>query len=194
MDNILTTEPLYLAPISAYKIYANTENTYFDITQQYQKKSLKNRTYILAANGALRLSIPLIHQGIEHRKYADIKISYAEKWQKDHWNSIISAYRRSPFFEFYEDDLKQFYQSEYEYLYQLNIALHNWINQKIDLKKLEIKKQSEQKYQSIIIDKEQTCEPYLQVFSDRFEFQNNLSIIDLLFNLGSKASKNYLLS
>lgn len=191
VEPLKVLEPYYFAPISFYLNLLSDENVILSTSSNYTKKTLKNRTYILGANGTLRLSIPLLHQGNERKKYNEIKISYAEKWQKDHWNSIISAYRRSPFFEFYEDELAQFYNQQYEYLSEYNLELNQWILKKIQLN------------QTINVDDSKTelsqmkhfdIKPYLQVFSDRFEFQSNLSILDVLFNMGGSATKSYLLS
>jgi hypothetical protein len=192
-EKTILLEPLYFAPISYYVLIAKQENIAFDISQNYQKKTFKNRTYILGANGVLRLSIPLQHQHNERNKYQNIKISYAEKWQKDHWNSIISAYRRSPFFEYYEDELKVFYETEYEFLYQWNIATYNWISEKIKLNKIDFINNNANNYISDLSKiTDINLQTYIQVFSDRFEFQNNLSILDLLFNVGGKEVFNYL--
>lgn len=190
MNSTIISEPLYLAPISVYKNYVNAQHILFDTSKLYQKKTLKNRTYILGANGILRLSIPIIHENNEKQQFKNIKISYAEKWQKDHWNSIISAYRRSPFFEYYEDEIKIFYNNKYEFLYEFNLELHQWLVQKIGITLSSELKDTNKVIHYDNID--MVCKTYLQVFSDRFPFQNNLSIIDLLFNLGGKSTKMYL--
>lgn len=188
----MTVEPLYLAPISVYQFYLKNKEVQFYACGKYEKKSLKNRTYILGANGKLRLSIPIKQKNIEKKLYKDIEISYAEKWQKDHWNSIISAYRRSPFFEYYEDEIKHFYTNNYQYLSEYNILLSNWIMEKMGVPTIELKDDRIENL-NCITNYNDVGESYLQVFSDRFPFQNNLSIIDLLFNMGKKATLQYLL-
>ena len=125
-----------------------------------------------------------------------MKIDYSGKWQQEHWRAIVSAYRTSPFFEYYEDDIIPILEKKENFLLDLNLKTIEFINQKLNLD-LEIKQT--ESYQ--IFDKEfdfrnqfsakkpaqYELTEYAQVFDDKFEFVSDLSILDLLFSEGPSA-------
>lgn len=174
----------YLPSIGYFQQMLANDNVILHLADNYIRKSLRNRTYILGANGKLILSIPTTKLGDESRLFENIELSYAENWQKQHWKSIESAYRRSPYFEFYEDYFVGLYKEQkHKYLWEFNHELILLI-----LKLLKVNK-------TVLLEKEQvinraneynlikSCE-YQQVFVNKIPFVENLSIIDLIFNKG----------
>ena len=185
----------------------NADSICIDLHEHYQKQSYRNRTKILSANGELSLSIP-IKNWEEHAPVKDIEISYAEDWQKQHWRSITSAYKNSPYFDFLEDELISFYDREYKFLHEYNAEQIKWIIKAFRLKK-EITYSNEYIESNTLLDlreeihpkkeikeahlKELLEKPYYQTFSDKMGFVPNLSVLDLIFNEGIKCVNNYVL-
>lgn len=193
---------LYLAPIAYYKALLTSEALLLEQYNHYEKKSYQNRCEILAANGQIALSVPVEKTKHPKTPFNEVKIAYHTDWQKQHLKAIISAYQNSPFCEYYIDDLRTFYEQKYEYLLEFNCALQDKILELLD-EKIETsltaafyqdndvndlrfafhpKKKDPEKYK-----------PYIQVFSEKLGFHPNLSILDLLFNLGPE-SEMYLRS
>lgn len=200
-------ESQYAGSILYFAVLRKASEIWIEQHENFRKGSFRNRCIILGPNGTLRLSIPLQSGKDQNKPFEKVKIAYTEPWQKIHWESLGSCYRSSPFFEYYETQLFDFYHKEFESLLDFNQQLFNKIN--IFLKKeiplnYTIEYQSKDKfngadYRNLIHPKnphslgEHLIEfpSYIQVFGDRFEFKPNLSIFDLLFNLGPKAG-NYL--
>jgi hypothetical protein len=186
----------YLGPISYFKLISENSEILIDSKENFIKQSYRNRCYIYGANGSLSLSIPL-QKRKNHTPIENIKISYDESWQKMHWRSIESAYRTSPFFEFYEDDLKPFFESkEHTKLLKFNADIQSII---LNLIKINTKIGFTQKYENVNPDWRQLIHPkdlkyqnsfqfpkYIQVFEEKYGFIPNLSILDVLFNLGPR--------
>lgn len=193
----------YMAPI-AYFYYINKHKSIIeDVNENFIKQTYRNRFYILSPNGIQNLTIPLIK--VRRKKpFKDVKIAYDENWQKIHWKSIESAYRSSPYFEFYEDDFQPLFNKKFDFLIDLNTELQSKI---LEFMGLSIEVERSTKYcepSEQTIDYRSTLTPkieiqdlnfpsYLQVFNDRLPFAKNLSIIDLLFNEGPN-SLNYIKS
>jgi hypothetical protein len=178
----------------------NADFVCIDLHEHFQKQSYRNRTKILAANGELSLTIP-VKKWADHAAVKDIEISYAEDWQKQHWRSITSAYKNSPYFDFLEDELRTFYESEYKFLHEYNAEQLKWILKAFRLKKnivysdnyiedssgLDLREEIHPKKE--IGDKklkELLEKPYYQTFSEKMGFVPNLSVLDLIFNEGIK--------
>lgn len=149
---------------------------------------------ILGPNGAQKLVIPTIKTG-DRRKMKDVQISYAERWQKDHWKSLEAAYRASPYFEFYEDQLRAFYSESWPSLFEFNLAFHRRI---LGLLGVPTAFELTSSYRAEVDNDRRAhafAQPtegdelpaYMQVFSDRHPFIGNLSVLDLVFNLGPRA-------
>lgn len=182
----------YLPNIAYFQELISNPSIEFHLNDQYHRQSYRNRTEIVGPNGKMILSIPTQKLDPGHRKFENIRISYSEPWLKQHWKSFESAYRRSAYFEFYEDKLSSMYQKpSFEYLWQFNFELIKRL-----LKVLKIEKE-------IILNNEQEIEyesykqlnfkrEYNQVFNNKMPFIENLSIIDVLFNMGPNA-KEYII-
>jgi len=193
--------PSYFPNIAHFMAIVNAEEVTFEVDDNFQKQTYRNRTYIYAANGKLLLNIPVIHTQKNRQKYRDVKIANRDKWQSLHWKSLESAYRTSPFFEFYEDDLKSLFSKEADNLLDFNLECFNVICDclQLDLKTSKtisfIKEVEDNRdYRHLVNAKKKQSlklESYTQVFSNKHGFISNLSILDLLFNEGPNAL-NYL--
>ena len=162
----------------------------------YQKQTYRNRCTIYGANGRLNLTIPIQHtKAKQHQKDGEVKIMWEQDWQKQHWKSLESAYRSSPFFEFYEDELQEvFFQRPKSLMkYNLNLlqCLMEWLGLDIDLEFADEYKPFNEEENQLIQAKKETVvalPPYTQVFENKHGFLSNLSVLDLIFNHGPESS------
>ncbi len=191
MSNSILLPTAYLAPISYYALLIQYKNCSIEYHEHFIRQSIRNRCKIYGSNGTLLLTIPKQRKKSSKTLITDIQISYEEKWQREHWNTIKSAYNSSPFFEFYKDKIKPFFTEKEPYLVNLNNKLQHTI-----LNILQANRPTySNKYEHIgdFIDM-RSCKfntadikKYDQVFMEKNGFIPNLSIIDLLFNLGPES-------
>jgi hypothetical protein len=168
----------------------------FEMEDNFQKQTNRNRMYIYSPNGIQLLNVPVKHSIDKHQKYKDVRIENDFDWQKNHFKSLEAAYRTSPFFEYFEDDFRPLFEKKQEFLMDLNLELFELINSSLGIK-IEAKKNTEYfhdvteyiDFRSLVNGKKDTTqiEEYTQVFDDKHGFLNNLSILDLLFNEGRYA-------
>lgn len=194
----------YLAPIQYYSKFLLADRVFIEQNENYVKQSYRNRCSILSANGAIPLSIPVEHSSSDKIQIKDIRIAEHGNWQHMHWNAIISAYNSTPFFEYYQDDFHPFYHKKYKFLFDFNEELQYLILELLNIELPEINcttqyksefNENELDMRNIVhpkkdwkmLDAEFTSIPYYQVFGQRFGFIENLSIIDLLFNMGPES-------
>lgn len=203
LNVILTTA--YFPPIQYFSGIINSENIYIETNENYSRQSYRNRCNILTCNGILSLSIPIIRQKDESNNICNIKIDYSTNWQRLHVNAITSAYGKSPFFSYYSDILLQAIEQKTVLLTDFNLNIINIILNLFKERKKILKTESFIKtYPKEILDLRYVIHPkisvckeavidkkYIQTFCDRFEFIQNLSILDLIFNIGPD-SVNYL--
>ena len=183
---------MYLAPVEQYvRLYA-AKRMLVDLDAPFVKQTFRNRALIAAENGALPLTIPVVHNGGVKQAMRDVRISDHGNWRRMHWNAIVSAYKKSPFFDYYADDFRPFYEKRYEFLADFNMQLHHTVCELLGLERevvaldsvdatadaLDCRPLAEP---STVVAAQQ---PYYQVFEQRNGFLPNLSIADLLFNMG----------
>ena len=182
----------YLPNVHYLSQVINCDTIVIEKHENFVKQTYRNRCDIATASGKLSLSIPLIKQ-TDKELISDKKISYAEDWQKQHWRTIVSAYKNSPYFEFFEDEFKPFYENQFEFLLDYNTQLLQTI-----LHILRVKKQIEFT-QTFELNPPQAIDlrnlsdiekihvevkSYYQVFADKIGFTPNVSCLDALFNIG----------
>ena len=188
--------PTYFSPISQYKTIVNSGEVLFEIEDNYQKQTYRNRCYIFGPNGKQLLNIPVKHTSTSSKKKTkDTLVDNSVSWQSQHLKSIQIAYRNSPFFEFYEDDLLPILTKEYKYLLDVNIDTYLFItdalqsNQQYN-KTTEYVVSTADDYRFLVNAKQEhnyQFDRYIQMFDDKFGFLKNLSILDLLFMEGPNA-------
>ena len=187
-------EPTYFPPISHWN-YITSNNLLWSVKSNYNKQTLTNRTYIDSSNGELMLSVPIKHSGKnEPRNFSDIKIDKSFDWKKIHYKSIKISYQSSPFFEFYEDELYNFFSCDYENLTDLNLKsikmVCGWLN--IKMPSLVKKNQNDFIDISYLSNTKRTKylsqKKYNQTFEINNGFISDLSILDLVFNCGPSSA------
>ena len=186
--------PNYLPNIHQFTQIIKANNILFEVSDNYQKQTFRNRTYIYGANGKLGLFIPVIHTHKYRELFKDVKISYDSNWMDLHLKSLQSAYRSSPYFEYFEDDFIKLYSEKEKFLADFNIKCIRLISSLLDLD-LDYKISGEyvEKTNDIIDlrdlsnarkEKKIDTPKYIQVFESKHGYINNLSILDLLFSEG----------
>lgn len=196
--------PTYFPNILTFATVLQKE-VIWEVADNYQKQTYRNRCYICTDQGKHLLSIPIKHVGGEEgrQKYNDVKLDNSYPWQRQHWRTLETAYRTSPYFEFYEDDLAPLFEKENEFLLDFNLKTIETIS---DCLQLEISTEKTSTYEKTLVDLNDVRflvnakkkinfkqKEYTQVFSDRHDFVENTSILDLLFNEGPN-SVSYLKS
>jgi hypothetical protein len=168
----------------------------FEMEDNFQKQTNRNRMYIYSPNGIQLLNIPIKHSKLAHQKTKDIQLETAFDWQKQHFKSLEAAYRSSPFFEYFEDTLMPVFEKKHTFLMDLNLQTMELVSKclgfEFDYNESmeyfhEVTNQEDFRY--LVNGKKDTSQltAYKQVFSEKFGFINNLSILDLLFNEGRHA-------
>lgn len=189
--------PTYFSPISQYSEIIKSDEIVFEMEDNFQKQSYRNRCYIYNSNGKQLLSIPVKHINKEGRKKTkDTLVENDFPWQDHHFKSLKSAYRTSPFFDFLEDDIAPIFHKKYKYLQDVNIDTFLFVKDTLQLDQT-FKKTNSYKTESVTRDfrvladrkhqPKKTIEPYIQMFDDKHGFLANLSILDLIFMEGPNA-------
>ena len=193
----------YLAPVEYYAKLFTADKAYIECHDNYVKQTYRNRCVIAAADGPLALTIPTEKSDTLKCPMKDIRISDHGNWRHMHWNALVSNYRNSPFFEYYADDFRVFYEKKFPFLWDFNQEICNLVCELIDIHpqmegtttyRTEFA-DYEEDYREIIHPKKDFqiadptfhAEPYYQVFKEKFGFLPNLSIADLLFNMGPES-------
>lgn len=202
MPSIPLLSSAYLAPVRYYAHLYTAPHAVIETCDNYVKQTYRNRCLIAGPNGVQALTVPIEKPSYGKAAMRDIRISDHGNWRHLHWNALQSSYERSPFFEYYADDLRPFYERRIEFLLDFNEGLQQTILNLLDLNPtilhtdayLASPSEDMLDLRELISPKRPwkddtrfTPQPYYQVFSHKHGFQADLSIVDLLFNMGSEA-------
>jgi len=197
MINILLSTA-YFGPVNYYSRIVNHSEIYIEQFEHFNKQTFRNRAVISGGNGPITLVVPVIKGRGPKILIKDIQIAYDMEWQRNQWQTITSAYNSSPYFEYYKDDLQPFFNIKTKYLIDHNLKIHKML---CELLEIENKLNLTQDFEDVpkntlnfrdVISPKNKANPdlefqpmeYTQVFTGKFGFTPNLSILDLLFNEG----------
>lgn len=199
----------YFGPVQWYQKLKRYDHCVIEQYDSYQKQTYRNRCVIATANGLQALTVPVDHSPltIDHVQCKDLRISDHNQWRRVHWNALQSAYSESPFFEYYADDIRPFFEQKYEFLIDFNEAIRQKMCELLDIDTsvsyssgfmvhgsgFRVHGSGFKDFREVIHAKHPQDDPefqprsYWQVFQHRYGFQPNLSILDLLFCMGPEA-------
>lgn len=184
--------PTYFPSISHYIAMIQAKSVTFEVEDTFQKQTNRNRMYIYSPNGIQMLNISIKHKDANNN-FKDIKIDNQYNWRKNHFKSLEAAYKNSPFYEYFVDDLNPIFEKKHDFMLDLNFEVFELVNAALGIS-IPFEKTTEYlhevtdktDFRYLVNGKKDTTiiEPYTQVFDNKHGFINNLSILDLLFNEG----------
>lgn len=192
--NRILIHPSYFPSIAQMAAMVQSSHIVFEANDNYQKQTYRNRAFIAHSNGALLLNIPILHSknGIK-LKSKEVVVENSFPWQYHHLKSIQTAYRSSPFYEYYEDEFSSLFTDKVGSLFEHNMKIYHLLCELIDIEipfsfsKEYMRDPEEIDFRFLINAKAKltyTFPTYHQVLEERHGFLANLSILDLLFNEG----------
>ena len=193
----------YLGPVEYYAHMLHTDKVFVEQHDHYMKQTYRNRCIIAGPSGKIDLTIPTEKPDNPKCPMKDIRISDHGNWRHLHFNALESAYGHTPYYEYYRDDFAPFYEKKYEYLMDFNEAMQAMVCGLIDMEpnisrtteyktafsadELDLREVIHPKKDYTVLDTDFQAIPYYQVFQERLGFISNLSIVDLLFNMGPES-------
>jgi len=200
----------YFGPVQWYQKLRRYDQVLIEQCDSYQKQTFRNRCIIATANGLQALTVPVEHpttsiqQSASNVQCKDLRISDHNQWRRIHWNALQSAYSESPFFEYYADDIRPFFEKKYTFLIDFNEEIRQKMCELIDIhptidyttayiSDISHQPSAVKDFRDVIHSKhpqpdvEFSARPYWQVFDRKYGFQPNLSILDLLFCMGPES-------
>jgi hypothetical protein len=193
----------YFAPVQYFCALASCSRAFVEAHERYLKQTYRTRCRILGANGVLSLSVPVEKVHGEKMLIRDVRIDYTLPWQRVHWRSLVSAYSSSPFFLHYADEVEPFFRQRETFLFDLNMKITSLMCELVGIRSEMLLTNAYRRAESGTLDLREAISPkkdawpreggafaaekYYQVFSRKFGFVPNLSILDLLFNEGTQA-------
>ena len=192
MQNILLSTT-YFGPVQWYQKLYRAKHVEIEQWESFQKQTYRNRCLIATTQGVQALTVPIVRG--ESPLIKDIRISDHGNWRHLHWNALQSAYGDSPFFDYFQDDIRPFFEKKWEYLLEFNDAIRVKMCELIDFQpnvsltttyahsaNSDLREAINPKHPAP--DADFTPKPYYQVYQQKHGFLPNLSILDLLFNMG----------
>ena len=191
----------YFAPVHFYARFLYHPKVYIEQYENFSKQTYRNRCVISGGNGPISLVVPVVKGRGPKILMKDIRISYDTEWQRNHWQTIVSAYNSSPYFEYYQDELEPFFQNRYSFLLEYNRKIHQTICNFMEVDDHSVFTEDFEKVPAGTINLREAISPknkeeqdnafqplaYTQVFDEKFGFMKNLCVLDLLFNEGPNA-------
>jgi len=200
--NILIST-VYFGPVQYYLSIFSAQQVIIEGMEHFPKQTYRNRCVVYGANGPLTLTVPVIRGNLLKKLTKDIRIDYSCNWQKNHLRAIESAYRNSPYYEFYIDEIMRFFNQHFNFLFDYNIEILlktcEMIGLPINLSITEVFQKTipndcldlrfniHPKRQKVYDNQSLKLPVYRQVFEPKSGFIENLSILDLIFNTGPDA-------
>ena len=191
--------PTYFSPISQYAQIIKSDTIFFEVEDNFQKQSYRNRCYIYNSNGKQLLNIPLKEKkgtSSLRKKTKDMLVDNNSHWQEHHLKSLQTAYRASPFYEFYEDDLLAIFNKKYTFLQDVNIDTYLFVTAALQISQeysktkeydMNIDKKDYRDLADVKKQPKKSRDKYIQMFDNKHGYLDNLSILDLLFMEGPNA-------
>ena len=202
MNKVALLGSAYLGPVEYYsKLFAYDEAV-IEQYDHYRKQTYRNRCIIASADGPLSLTIPTEKSETGKSLMKDVRISEHGNWRHQHWNAFVAAYKQSPFFDYYSDEFHCFFDKHYDFLFDFNQEILQWVCEQIDIhpkisftSDFELEPEGMDDFRETISPKRHAeaendsfiAKPYYQVFETKLDFLPNLSIADLLFNMGPES-------
>jgi len=205
-NNNIPVFPAFFFPNIEYLIrMSKFDKVIVEAFETYPKQTFRNRAYIQSSNGKMSINVPIIKEKSNRQTSSEVKISYNDNWNVKAFRAICSAYGKSPFFEYYEDDIKAFFYNKYENLFDLNLDTLSYLKKRFQLKteliisreyiktdpSIDFRDKFKVNHPNINSHKAPIFKPYIQCFRDKLGYLENLSALDILFNIG-KESINYI--
>lgn len=196
--NIATLSSAYFAPVQWYQKLCRYDGCEIECCDNFVKQTYRNRCVIATTNGLQALTIPIEKYVGSKCLMRDIRISNHGNWQHLHWNALQSAYGESPFFEYYADDIRPFFEQTHTFLFDFNMQITTKMCELLDIQPAIsatdcFKTGIDNDFREVIRPKHPIADEgfevhkYYQVYQQKHGFQQNLSILDLLFNEGNEA-------
>ena len=193
MESVLLSSA-YLPPVSFFTAINSGGDVLIEQYDNYCKQTYRNRCRIATAAGVQVLTVPIVKSSSPKQFMKDVRISDHGEWRRQHWNALESAYMNSPFFMYYQDDFRPFYENKYEFLIDFNTELTLLIMKLAGIERpIKLTESYGKNGENLTdlrrmadpgTDEPLECRPYWQVFKEKYGFLANLSAVDLLFNMG----------
>ena len=201
MTQAILLSSAYFAPVHFYARFLYHSKVYIEQYEHFSKQTYRNRCVIFGGNGPISLVVPVVKGRGPKTLMKDVQISYDTEWQRNHWQTIVSAYNSSPYFEYYQDELEPYFNKKFKYLMDYNQKIHQTI---CDFLEIEDHSEFTEDFEKVPLgtlnfrelispknkkNHDPDFQPlsYTQVFGEKFDFIPNLSVLDLLFNEGPNA-------